>query len=184
MQNIAGVTNDSESSVMDRLPSEMSSPAYPLISGGVVKILTKEGEMQRQEQQHLQEQKHDSRQHSHQEQQHPQEQKHDPRQHSHQLQQHPHKQKHDPRQLSHRKQQERQHDPDMREHSLQEQDNPQEHELRVPSWVGDPEEDLAVLFTARAEQDLEGVEVAQFTWLKNRIELRAAIRQALFYFWN
>jgi hypothetical protein len=64
----------------------------------------------------------------------------------------------------------------------QQQHLQQQQELRVPSWVGDPEEDLAVSFTARADQDLDQVEVGQFTWLKDKLELRDAIRQALFHF--
>ena len=59
-------------------------------------------------------------------------------------------------------------------------DGPEEVEvLRVPSWVGDPEEDLLVAFTPRALEDLEGVKVESMAWLKDRAELSAALRQAL-----
>jgi hypothetical protein len=51
-------------------------------------------------------------------------------------------------------------------------------ELRVPEWVGDPREDLAVIFSTRARADLEGLGVEHLTWLRSREELEAALRHA------
>jgi hypothetical protein len=51
-------------------------------------------------------------------------------------------------------------------------------ELRVPEWVGDPREDLAVIWSARARADLEGLGVEHLTWLRSREELEAALRHA------
>jgi hypothetical protein len=53
-------------------------------------------------------------------------------------------------------------------------------ELRVPEWVGDPREDLAVIFSTRARADLEGLGVEHLTWLRSREELEAALRHASF----
>ncbi len=50
--------------------------------------------------------------------------------------------------------------------------------LRVPEWVGDPRENLAVIWSARARADLEGLGVEHLTWLKSREELEAALRHA------
>jgi hypothetical protein len=51
-------------------------------------------------------------------------------------------------------------------------------ELRVPEWVGDPREDLAVIWSARARADLEGLGLEHLTWLRSREELEAALRHA------
>ncbi len=51
-------------------------------------------------------------------------------------------------------------------------------ELRVPEWVGDPRENLAVIWSARARADLEGLGVEHLTWLRSREELEAALRHA------
>ncbi len=51
-------------------------------------------------------------------------------------------------------------------------------ELRVPEWVGDPREDLAVIWSARARADLEGLGVEHLTWLRSLEELEAALRHA------
>jgi hypothetical protein len=51
-------------------------------------------------------------------------------------------------------------------------------ELRVPEWVGDPREDLAVIWSARARSDLEGLALEHLTWLRSREELEAALRHA------
>jgi hypothetical protein len=51
-------------------------------------------------------------------------------------------------------------------------------ELRVPEWVGDPREDLAVIWSARARADLEGLGVQHLSWLRSREELEAALRHA------
>ncbi len=51
-------------------------------------------------------------------------------------------------------------------------------ELRVPEWVGDPREDLAVILSARARADLEGLGLEHLTWLRSREELEAALRHA------
>jgi hypothetical protein len=51
-------------------------------------------------------------------------------------------------------------------------------ELRVPEWVGDPRADLAVIWSARARADLEGLALEHLTWLRSREELEAALRQA------
>ncbi len=51
-------------------------------------------------------------------------------------------------------------------------------ELRVPEWVGDPRENLAVILSARARADLEGLALEHLTWLRSREELEAALRHA------
>ncbi len=53
-------------------------------------------------------------------------------------------------------------------------------ELRVPEWVGDPRADLAVIWSARARADLEGLGLEHLTWLRSREELEAALRHASF----
>lgn len=53
-------------------------------------------------------------------------------------------------------------------------------ELRVPDWVGDPEEDLAVMFTHRALADLAALQVERLTWLRGPQELQAALRHGDF----
>ena len=48
-------------------------------------------------------------------------------------------------------------------------------EVKVPKWVGDPEENLSVIFSSRAEKDLERIDISKFKWLKSRTELRSAV---------
>ena len=48
-------------------------------------------------------------------------------------------------------------------------------EVKVPKWVGDPEENLCVIFSTRAEKDLEKIDISKFKWLKSRSELRSAL---------
>ena len=48
-------------------------------------------------------------------------------------------------------------------------------EIKVPKWVGDPEENLSVIFSTRAEKDLEKIDLSKFKWLKSRSELRSAL---------
>jgi hypothetical protein len=64
------------------------------------------------------------------------------------------------------------------EHVLGEKTEGRKPELRVPEWVGDPREDLAVIWSARARADLEGLGVEHLTWLRSREELEAALRHA------
>ena len=47
--------------------------------------------------------------------------------------------------------------------------------IKVPKWVGDPEENLSVIFSTRAEKDLEKIDLSKFKWLKSRSELRSAL---------
>jgi len=48
-------------------------------------------------------------------------------------------------------------------------------EIKVPKWVGDPEENLSVIFSTRAEKDLEKIDMSKCKWLKSRSELRSAL---------
>ena len=52
-------------------------------------------------------------------------------------------------------------------------------DTKVPQWVGDPDENLSVIFSSRAEQDLENLDTSQFKWLTSRTELRSALRDIL-----
>eukprot|EP00092_Neocalanus_flemingeri_P010159 GFUD01010949.1.p1 GENE.GFUD01010949.1~~GFUD01010949.1.p1 ORF type:complete len:271 (-),score=112.35 GFUD01010949.1:444-1256(-) len=52
-------------------------------------------------------------------------------------------------------------------------------ETKVPKWVGDPEENLSVIFSSRAEKDLEKIDISKFKWLKSRTEMRSAVRDVL-----
>jgi hypothetical protein len=48
-------------------------------------------------------------------------------------------------------------------------------EIKVAKWVRDPEENLCVIFSTRAEKDLEKIDMSKFKWLKSRSELRSAL---------
>jgi len=47
--------------------------------------------------------------------------------------------------------------------------------VRTPKWVGDPEENLSVIFSSRAEKDIERLDISKMKWLKSKAELRSAI---------
>ena len=51
--------------------------------------------------------------------------------------------------------------------------------VTVPRWIGDPGDDLAVIFSSRAETQLQELDVSRLSWLRGRKELRAAIRDVL-----
>ena len=50
-----------------------------------------------------------------------------------------------------------------------------ETQVKVPKWVGDPEENLSVLFSTRAETDLDKLDMTKLKWLKSKAELRSAV---------
>lgn len=52
-------------------------------------------------------------------------------------------------------------------------------EVRVPAWVGNPEDDLSVIFSNRAETSLANIDVSGLRFLRSREELRSAIVDVL-----
>jgi len=48
-------------------------------------------------------------------------------------------------------------------------------DVRTPKWVGDPEENLSVIFSSRAEEDLKKLDISKLKWLKSKSELRSAV---------
>ena len=50
-----------------------------------------------------------------------------------------------------------------------------EEEVRVPAWVGDPDADLQVAWSSRAETDLDNLDLSCCQWLNSRHELKGLI---------
>lgn len=48
-------------------------------------------------------------------------------------------------------------------------------EVKTPKWVGDPEENLSVIFSSRAEEDIEKLDISRLKWLQSKDEFRSAV---------
>jgi len=66
---------------------------------------------------------------------------------------------------------------DIKEHEdkVEETESNVKTNVRTPKWVGDPEENLSVIFSSRAEEDLQRLDVSKLKWLKSKSELRSAV---------
>jgi len=51
--------------------------------------------------------------------------------------------------------------------------------VKVPEWVGDQKDDLAVCFTERSLKDIETVDEFKLNWLESRVQLQVAITEIL-----
>ena len=51
--------------------------------------------------------------------------------------------------------------------------------VRCPTWVGDPSDNLRVIFSSRAETDLDNIDISRCEWLRSPGELRQAITDIL-----
>jgi len=49
----------------------------------------------------------------------------------------------------------------------------------TPGWIGDPEDDLQVCFTARSLTDLHTIQISQSQLIKDKVELLSIIREVL-----
>ena len=47
--------------------------------------------------------------------------------------------------------------------------------MYVPEWIANPEADLRVAFSSRAEQDLEKIDLSSCNWLRSPQELKGLI---------
>jgi len=72
--------------------------------------------------------------------------------------------------------------PSVQQHDIKEDDEKAEEaetdietDVRTPKWVGDPEENLSVIFSSRAEEDLKKLDISKLKWLKSKSELRSAV---------
>ena len=46
------------------------------------------------------------------------------------------------------------------------------HQVYVPEWIANPDADLTVVFSSRAEQDLNNIDLSPCNWLRSAQELR------------
>ena len=46
------------------------------------------------------------------------------------------------------------------------------HQVYVPEWIANPDADLVVVFSSRAEQDLDRIDLSPCNWLRSAQELR------------
>ena len=46
------------------------------------------------------------------------------------------------------------------------------YQVYVPDWIANPDEDLRVVFSSRAEQDLNNIDLRPCNWLRSTQELR------------
>ena len=51
--------------------------------------------------------------------------------------------------------------------------------VRVPGWVAAPEDNLAVVFSVRAEEDLARLDCDRLSWLRSTAEVRRAVSDVL-----
>ena len=51
--------------------------------------------------------------------------------------------------------------------------------VRVPTWIGNPEDNLSVIFSNRAEAGLARIDESRLTLLRSREELRSAVEDVL-----
>lgn len=51
--------------------------------------------------------------------------------------------------------------------------------VKVPEWVGDQKDDLAVCFTERSLKDIDTVDESKLNWLESRCQLQVAITEIL-----
>ena len=51
--------------------------------------------------------------------------------------------------------------------------------VKVPQWIGDPKDNLSVIFSSRAESQLTNIDVSKLQWLKSKDELKHAIADIL-----
>ena len=51
--------------------------------------------------------------------------------------------------------------------------------VKVPQWIGDPKDNLSVIFSSRAEAQLNNIDMSKLQWLKSREELKHAIADIL-----
>ena len=51
--------------------------------------------------------------------------------------------------------------------------------VRVPTWIGNPEDNLSVIFSNRAEASLARIDESRLTLLRSREELRSAVEDVL-----
>jgi len=70
---------------------------------------------------------------------------------------------------------EQQHDTKEDDGKAEEAETDIESDVRTPKWVGDPEENLSVIFSSRAEEDLKRIDISKLKWLKSKSELRTAV---------
>ena len=47
-----------------------------------------------------------------------------------------------------------------------------DHQVYVPDWIANPDADLVVVFSSRAEQDLNKIDLSPCNWLRSAQELR------------
>jgi len=51
----------------------------------------------------------------------------------------------------------------------------EEKQVYVPDWIANPDADLAVVFSSRAEQDLDNIDLSPCNWLRSAQELRGLV---------
>jgi len=56
-----------------------------------------------------------------------------------------------------------------------ETDSKKEKQVYVPEWIANPDADLAVVFSSRAEQDLNNIDLSPCNWLRSAQELRGLV---------